>query len=162
MKSYSASMRGKRRLQARFAVLHIDHFDFGAGQFAVGRHHVVVAAGRTLTRDLPMSASPEQHVVDRARQRALVDAAAHGRVALRIEIDQQYALLRRRQAGGKIDAGGGLADAAFLVRDRENFCHGAQAVSNQMSFSLQVQARAMAAPAAPRSQPASCAISSPG
>src|SRR5690606_26530315 len=39
---------------------------------------------------------------------------------LRIEIDDQHLLADRCKGGSQIDRGGGLADAAFLVRNRDN------------------------------------------
>ena len=40
-----------------------------------------------------------------------------------IEVDQQHAALGGDQRGGQVDAGGGLADSAFLVGDREYLGH---------------------------------------
>src|SRR5205823_9030030 len=42
------------------------------------------------------------------------------RVALGIEIDEQDPLLCHGERGGHVHCRGGLADAALLVRDREN------------------------------------------
>ena len=58
-----------------------------------------------------------------AAQRALVDARAGGRVALRIEIDEQHAPLHRGEARREIDRRRRLADAALLVRDRDDARH---------------------------------------
>ena len=41
----------------------------------------------------------------------------HRTVGLRVEIDQQRALLAQREPGGQVDGGGRLADAALLVGD---------------------------------------------
>ena len=41
-------------------------------------------------------------------------------IALRIEIDDQHVLADRRQRGAEIDGGGGLADAALLVGERQD------------------------------------------
>ena len=46
----------------------------------------------------------------------LLHAAAHGGIALRIQVDQQHASLRGRKRGRKVHGGGGLAHAALLVR----------------------------------------------
>jgi hypothetical protein len=62
-------------------------------------------------------------VIDRLAQGALVDAAAHGGVALGVEVDQQHALAGCGEAGGEVDTGGRLADAALLVGDTENAGH---------------------------------------
>ena len=61
----------------------------------------------------------EQDVVDRKRQRPLVDPRAHRRVALRIEVDDDDALAAPRQPGGEVQGRRRLADAALLVRDAE-------------------------------------------
>src|SRR5690606_34910813 len=65
----------------------------------------------------------EQHVAAGGRQVVLVDAAAHGGVALGIEVDEQHALGRGRQRRGQVDRGGGLADPAFLVGDSDDAGH---------------------------------------
>src|SRR5690606_37717200 len=61
------------------------------------------------------SGSLRQHVVDTALDIVFVDAAAHGGVALRIEIHQQDTLLGRHQRSGQIDAGGSFTHSALLV-----------------------------------------------
>ena len=68
-------------------------------------------------------------------ERALVDATAHRRVALRIDIDQEHAPLGRRQRCREIHARRRLADAAFLIGDRENAVHAKDYVSNPKSRS---------------------------
>jgi hypothetical protein len=70
-----------------------------------------------------MLADSEQHVVDAVRQLALVDARAHGGIALRVEVDHEHALAHLGQAGGQVDGGRGLADAAFLVGHAEDPRH---------------------------------------
>src|ERR1700722_15817298 len=54
----------------------------------------------------------------------LVDSAAHGGIALRIEIDQQHAPFGGRQRGGEIDGGGGLSDPALLIWNWDAPLHG--------------------------------------
>jgi hypothetical protein len=58
---------------------------------------------------------------------ALVDTTTHRRVALRIDVDQQHAPLRRSERRSEIHAGRRLADAAFLIGDGENAVHGTAA-----------------------------------
>jgi hypothetical protein len=53
----------------------------------------------------------------------LVHARRHGRVALRIEIDQQYFALRRGKGSSEVDSGSGFADATFLVGDSDDTGH---------------------------------------
>jgi hypothetical protein len=54
----------------------------------------------------------------------LADADAAGRVALRVAIDEECALLRDGEAGGEVDGGRGLTDSALLVGDRDDSGHG--------------------------------------
>ncbi len=61
-----------------------------------------------------------QHVVARSHPSFAIDAEAGRGVALGIEIDDQHALADRGQRGAEVDGGGGLADAALLVRHGEN------------------------------------------
>ena len=65
----------------------------------------------------------QQDLIDGCRQRTLVHARTCGRIALRIEIDQQHAALHRRQARREVDRRGRLADATFLVGDRDDARH---------------------------------------
>ena len=52
--------------------------------------------------------------------RPRIDPEAGRGVALRVEVDDQHALADRGQGGTEVDRGGGLADAAFLVGDRQH------------------------------------------
>ena len=61
-----------------------------------------------------------EHVVDGEAAVAPIDAEAGGGVGLRIEIDDQYLLVDGGERSAEIDRGGGLADAAFLIGDREH------------------------------------------
>ena len=47
-------------------------------------------------------------------------ADAAGEVGLRVDVDEQDALLRQREGGREVDGGGGFADAAFLVGDGDH------------------------------------------
>jgi hypothetical protein len=123
-KSYSVGDLGQRLLQPALAPLDVHQFHFGAGQVAVGAQHVVeqpafVAAHARLGDGGRL----QQHVVDRELELALVDARAHGGIALRVEVDHQHALAHLGQAGGQVDGGGGLADAALLVGDAKDLGH---------------------------------------
>src|SRR3546814_13398706 len=59
---------------------------------------------------------------------ALVDAAAHGRVALRVEVDQQYPLGRARQRGGEVHRRRRISDAALLVGNGDDAGHGVRSL----------------------------------
>ena len=62
----------------------------------------------------------DQDVIGRAVAAAAIDAEAGGGVALGIEIDDQHALADRGECGAEIDRGGGLADAALLIGERQD------------------------------------------
>src|SRR6202048_1744485 len=62
----------------------------------------------------------DQHVIGRAAALAAVDTETSGSVALRIEIDDQHILADGGQCRAEIDRGRGLADAAFLVGQRQD------------------------------------------
>ena len=47
------------------------------------------------------------------------DAETRGRVALRIEINQQHAPAHRGESGGEVDRRGGLAHPALLIGNRD-------------------------------------------
>ncbi len=53
----------------------------------------------------------------------LLDSKACGRVALRIEVDQEGGALGQSQTCGKVHGGRGLPDAALLIHDRKDLCH---------------------------------------
>ena len=78
----------------------------------------------------------QQHFAGAALELGLVDAAAHGRVALGIEIDEQRAALGGRQRGREIDGGRRFADAAFLVRNGDDALHRAVSVAHPAAHLL--------------------------
>jgi hypothetical protein len=117
-----AGVQGEGVAQAVLAAVEADQFDLGAGQVAVGGDQVVVA-GLGAHAGFGHGVQADQQVIHRLAEAALVDAAAHGRVALGVEVDEQHALAGGGEAGGEVDAGGRLADAALLVGDAENAGH---------------------------------------
>ena len=85
----------------------------------------------------PYIGHSEQHLINRGGKRALVDSTSHRAVALRVEIDQQYALAMRRNSGRQIHRGRRLADAALLIGDAKNARHLPSHVhQDEMSFSV--------------------------
>src|SRR5690606_23508237 len=108
--------------QAALLHLHLEQGDFGGREVAVGRQQLV-AAVLGILHGLADRALADQHVVDGVLEGLLVHTAAHGGVALGIEVDQQDAALGGDQRGGQVDAGGGLADPALLIGDREYLGH---------------------------------------
>jgi Lrp/AsnC family transcriptional regulator len=65
----------------------------------------------------------EQNVDTAPFELRFVDPAAHGRIALGIEIEQQNAAFGRSERCREIHRRGGLADAAFLIRYRNHALH---------------------------------------
>jgi hypothetical protein len=120
---------GERVLEPRLPLRQVDELDLGAGQVAIRRHEVEPGRGRRDAHvgDLLLA---EQHLVDRVLQRALVDAGAGGRVALRIEVHDEHAALHRDEAGGEVHRRRRLADPALLVGDREDARHPRSATRN--------------------------------
>jgi hypothetical protein len=129
--STSTKSYGQRELQALLAALDVHQFDLGAGQLAVGPEHVEAALLAAHAR-FGHRGGFQQHVVDGQFQLALVDARAHGRIALRIQVHHQDALADLREPGRQVDGGRRLADAALLVGHTENLCHGQREIASLM------------------------------
>ena len=114
--------RAEPLAQARLRALDPRQLDRGAGQVAVGGNEPeVVGPGgprRLGDRDLA-----DQAVVG-GRVHVAVAAQRDGRVALRVEVDEQRLGAGRGDAGGDVDRGRRLADSALLVRDRVDDAHG--------------------------------------
>ena len=64
----------------------------------------------------------DHHMIYRPLLRRLVEAHAAGGVALGVEVHEQHPAPERAEAGGKVYRRGGLAHAAFLIRDCQHFC----------------------------------------
>ena len=64
----------------------------------------------------------DQHIID-AVGHGLVHAHAAGGIGLGVKVTQKDPLSRQFQSGGQVDAGGGLAHAALLVYDCNDFSH---------------------------------------
>src|SRR6266850_3176914 len=62
----------------------------------------------------------DEDVRDAALDRVEVDTETHGEVCLGVEVYAQDFVTERRERAAEIDGARGLADAAFLVRDRYN------------------------------------------
>ena len=115
--------RLQRIAQLEFASRnHAEQPDLGGRQILIGRHQHEAAVLDRHQR-FHGGAIAQHHLATGARLRVLVDAASHGGIALRIEVDQQHAPFGRRQRGSKIDGGRGLSDAAFLICDCDDPLH---------------------------------------
>ena len=93
-----------------------DKLHFGARELHRGRGQIEVLApaGHGHLAERP---SVHQGVVDGRPARVLVEPQAARRVGLRVHIDQQHALAGGGEIDPEVDGRGGLAHAAFLVRD---------------------------------------------
>ena len=120
-----ADRRGQYLAQALLAVGRIEQPDLGGGQIGIGRQQV--ESGRGFGDALETVGDGhvgQKQITGRMLDLMLVDPATHGRVALRIEIDQEHTAAHERQRSGQIDRRGGLADPALLVGDRDDVDHG--------------------------------------
>src|SRR5690606_1032971 len=118
------AQRLQERAQTRLAVRQRDELDFGAGQVALGgKCGGVVARGRWEERGR-VGAGAGEGVGGRADGAALTtEADAAGYVALWVGVDEEDPLVGEGQRGREVDGGGGLADAALLVRDGDDPGH---------------------------------------
>ncbi len=112
----------QRDFQPQVALLQIHQVDFRASEFAIGRNEVEMAGFRThpcvAHADLV-----EQDLVNRRQRGALLDACAHGRVALRVEVGEQHALAEFGECRGKVDCRRGFSYPALLVGYRQDSAH---------------------------------------
>ncbi|KAG1078142.1 hypothetical protein G6F40_016841 [Rhizopus arrhizus] len=91
------------------------------GQVDVAGQQVIALGG--LHAHVGSTVLAKQQIAGGGSQLALVHATAHGRVALRIQIDQQHALGCVGQGSGQVAGGRGLADATLLVGDGDDAGH---------------------------------------
>ena len=119
-------VRGDRRerlTQARFARERRDELDVGAGQVD-RRRHEEEQVDLGLHDDLLERNLLQQHVVDVVREARLVDAETGRRVALRVAVHDEHALAEHRECRAEVDGRRALADAAFLVDERDDATQG--------------------------------------
>ena len=112
---------GQRLAQAALAARQVDHFQAGTGQTGVGTDHIGAELG--FADGLGGGGPANEHLVGAALHAPLGDAVAGGGVALGVQVHDEHLFAQSRHAGGQVDGGRGLADAAFLVCDCYNFCH---------------------------------------
>ena len=118
----SAGDLRKTQLQALLLVLHLQQLHFRRSQVAIGWQNIKpgVPCPLDCSRGGHLS---HQHIVDAALQAVLVDATTHGRIALRVQIDQQHPLLHGRQRCCEVYTGRGFAHTTLLVGYRNNSSH---------------------------------------
>ena len=110
----------QRIAQAPLAFFEIDQLELRADQVRIGRQDGEVRDLGRPDRGARLNLT-DQRVIDRGRTHGIPrDPETARRVALGIEIDEQDPLLCHGERGGHVHCRGGLADAALLVRDREN------------------------------------------
>jgi hypothetical protein len=109
--------------QARLRALDPGQLHRGTGEVAAGRHQPEVVGARR-PRRLGDRDVAGQAVVGGGVQ-VLSGADGGGRVSLRIEVDEERLIPVRGRAGGEVDGGRRLADAALLVRHRVDLAHAA-------------------------------------
>ena len=82
-----------------------------------------MAVSRTKRSSGSVVAGGERVVDGAAVGGAALHAEARRQVGLRVEVDEEDALVGEGEGGGEVDGGGGLADAALLVRDCDDLAH---------------------------------------
>jgi hypothetical protein len=117
---------GEVILEARFARQRVHELDLGGGE--VGAAGQQVEAGFRLDDRVLDRRFIEQHVAAVRPRGALVNAGSHRRIRLRIHVDEQHAPRRLGERRGEVDRRRRLADAAFLVGDRDDAHHGSARV----------------------------------
>ena len=110
---------GERIAQAEGAVARLADLELEAGEVD-GRGSDEEPRYRGRENRRPQRGVADQHVIGRGAPAGALDAEAGRGVALGIEIDDQHFLADRGQRGAEIDRGGGLADPALLIGDRQN------------------------------------------
>jgi hypothetical protein len=100
-------------------IFHSRQFQIGGAQIHFAGNDFQPLEGGVL--DFVEQAAFTQQDAIRAGALGFFQAQAAGGIGLRVEIKQEHALAQRGEARGKIDGGGGLAHAAFLVGDRDDF-----------------------------------------
>src|SRR5437867_128365 len=106
--------------QRHLAADRVEQLDLGGRELERRRRDV------DLLRFCRSDDRPERHirvnedVRDAPLDRVEVNAEADGEVRLRIEVEAEDFVTERRERAAEIDGARGLADAAFLVRDRDD------------------------------------------
>ena len=101
-----------------------DQLQLGPAQLDVGGEEVELHRVGAQAHLGDVDAVVGEHVVHRQLE-VVGTAAAHvdGEMSLRVEVDSKDARTFLSERGGQVHRGRRLADAALLVRDRDDPCH---------------------------------------
>ena len=114
--------RGQRIAQADLAGEKLHQTDFGRGHVGVGGDQVI-APGGFGDDHFADGGILDQQLIGGALDVILVDTAAHGGIALRIQIDHQHLAPGGGHGGGQIHTGGGFTHSTLLVGYGNDFSH---------------------------------------
>ena len=113
--------RGQRLAQAAFAARQIDHFQTRTRKPGVGTDDIGAELG--LADGILCLRLTDQQLISTHIDTPLGNAVTGGGIALRVQIDDERLFAQSRNAGRKVHGRGGLAHAAFLVCNCNDFSH---------------------------------------
>ena len=111
---------GQGGFQKHLPVFYADHLDARAGQRLVRGQHVAVFGGHHRPGGVGVA---DEKVIDVGGGGVFVHPHARCGVGLGVEVAQQHPLPQLVEGGGYVDGGCGLAHAALLVDDGNDFSH---------------------------------------
>ena len=112
---------GQRLAQAALAARQIDHLKAGTREAGVGADDV--GAKLRLADSLPRVGLADENFICTNIYTPLGNTITGGGVALWVEVYDEHFFAQRRHAGREVDGCGGLAHAALLVCNSNDFCH---------------------------------------
>jgi hypothetical protein len=115
--------RPQRVAHHAVAPLPVDELDLCPREVRRGRKDVEVAELHLAHSAFLDGGLADQDVVDGGLEAVLLEPDATRRVPLWVAVDEKGPLLGDGEAGGEVDGGRRLADAPFLVRDRDDAGH---------------------------------------
>src|SRR5882762_734473 len=124
---------------ARLAGALIHELELGAHQVLRRGDDIEIREVHVREARLGQRRAVDERLVERLADAIALDTDAARRVALRIGVDEQRLALGRRERGRKVYGSRRLADAAFLVCDRDYTCHYKSLVTKEL-YSSQIHA----------------------
>ena len=112
--------------QTGFALRQRDELDLSAGQLAIGgeERHPVDSRGNQKRRWIGRGFGTGQRLVNGAGSGRLAFLADSARqIALRVDVDEEDALVRQCERCGQIDGRGGFSDPTLLIGDGDDPSH---------------------------------------